>query len=216
MQTTLRYAGEVTRVSADAEVERRARRYWYEDGLAEIGLGIVFGAVGLALAMQTAAAGGPFAPLGVILMVLVVPLGMLALHRGIRASKERLTYPRTGYVAYRRPAAGRRLLLVLVLLLGLVAARSVAADIPARVIVVQALTMAALLLVPALRFGVFRFYVLATVAVTTGWLVLLVNASQTGRTALLCGGMAVALAVSGLWTLRSYLRATSLTDEPGR
>ncbi|MGB9799790.1 MAG: hypothetical protein ACPLUL_06830 [Thermanaerothrix sp.] len=91
---------------------RRPQRYWYADGLAEMAVGGIF----LLVALTSLAAGllppGPWQNLTpAILQALVIIGGVLGARVLVRTLKERITYPRTGWVTYRRPSSGRRWLL---------------------------------------------------------------------------------------------------------
>ena len=119
-------------------VARRTRRYWYEDGFAELASGglMLLAGFGLAAAYQAFlgwSAGSPDLGTRCLVAVLVVGVAQVlavvggrAMRGGIEAAKERVTYPRTGYVAYRQPRAKQRSLpekiglLALVSLLSLV------------------------------------------------------------------------------------------------
>ncbi|MHB1415211.1 MAG: hypothetical protein ACYC1C_08160, partial [Chloroflexota bacterium] len=87
---------------------RRTRRYWYEDGLTEMFTGAIFVLVGLSFVFEAYRLLGPFSPgfSALALPVLVVG-GGLAGRSLVRRIKERFIYPRTGYVAYRRPPGQR-------------------------------------------------------------------------------------------------------------
>ncbi|MBI4492733.1 MAG: hypothetical protein HY690_08090, partial [Chloroflexi bacterium] len=92
-------------------VEQRTRRYWYEDGLGELAIGCVVLLVGLLFLVEGLAPTGllpdHFSSLGLIVLVFG---GSWLANRVVATLKARLTYPRTGYVAYRRPTARRRIL----------------------------------------------------------------------------------------------------------
>ncbi len=98
-------------------VEQRARRYWFEDGLAEISGGAVFVLVGAYFlaqrAIETRLAGAASHRAANIAVNLVFPaliVGLaLAGRRLIKVAKDRFVHPRTGYVAFRRPSRGHRL-----------------------------------------------------------------------------------------------------------
>ena len=198
------------------EIERRTRRYWYEDGFAEIGLGVLFGALGLVLALEASASAGAVRVAAVAALTLLVFLGTLAVRRAIKTSKERLTYPRTGYVAYRRNSSNRRAILaVLVIVGGTGIAVGGSAAIPGRVLALQSLTLAAALLVPAYRLGLKRFYLLAAVAGVAGCAAVLLGAGEVSGGALVFGATGVATLLSGAWTLRSYLGQAGPADERG-
>ena len=193
----------------EADIERRTRRYWYEDGFVEIGMGILFAALGGLFVVGAVATTGALRALAVALSVLLVLLGALALRVAIRVTKERVTYPRTGYVAYRRPVSNSRVLIaVLVVVIGTSVSLAGSAGTPGRILALQTLTLAAALAVPALRFGLRRFYALAIATLAAGCVAASLGLSETGGSALLYGGAGVAIIVSGAWTLRSYIRHT--------
>ncbi len=198
------------------EIERRTRRYWYEDGFAEIGLGALFGALGLAFALEASASSGAVRVAAVATLTVLVFLGTLAVRGAIKTSKERLTYPRTGYVAYRRDSSSRRTILaVLVIVGGTTIALGASATTPARVLALQSLTLAAALLVPAYRLGLRRFYLLAAVAGSAGCAAVVLGAGEVSGSAVVFGATGVATLLSGAWTLRSYLGQAGPADERG-
>ena len=102
-------------------VARRTRRYWYEDGFAELASGglMLLAGIGLAAAYRIFAGlgrwvAGSHGRAGMVVLVVVIAAQALALIIGramrgeIQAAKERVTYPRTGYVAYRQPRPKQR------------------------------------------------------------------------------------------------------------
>jgi hypothetical protein len=88
----------VTTPSLVVEAERRAWRYWFDDGLPNLVFGIAFLAMAIYLHLEHHPAG----PLGVaeamffMLFYLVIVVGQ---KRIIEWLKAKITYPRTGYVA---------------------------------------------------------------------------------------------------------------------
>ena len=89
--------------------ERRARQYWYDDGLTEIGAGCIFLAIGaLFLAESFFPKGSLPASFSAIGIVLLVAGGIWIVSWGVKAAKARITYPRTGYVRYQRRQRSRR------------------------------------------------------------------------------------------------------------
>ncbi len=198
------------------EIERRTRRYWYENGFAEMGLGVLFGALGIVLALEASASAGAVRVAAVAALTLLVFLGTLAVRRAIKTSKERLTYPRTGYVAYRRNSSSNRTILAaLVIVGGTAISLGASAATPGRILALQSLTLAAVLLVPAYRFGLRRFYVLAAVAVIAGGAAEVLGAGEISGSALLFGATGIVTLFSGAWTLRSYLGRSRPADERG-
>jgi len=88
----------------------RSLQYWYVDGVSEIGTGIVvilmgcFNLVMLLLPKSTWTAW--LLGLGQPLLILAA---FLIMSRLIQAFKERVTYPRTGYVVYIKPKGNARI-----------------------------------------------------------------------------------------------------------
>jgi hypothetical protein len=93
-----------------AQIDRamqRAWRYWYEDGLTEIAVGGIFLAIGLLFLLEARLGSGAFASLSAIGVPAIVLGGSFLAKRVLATLKERLVYPRTGFVAY-RSRSGRR------------------------------------------------------------------------------------------------------------
>ncbi len=93
----------------EVEIDRvvqRTKRYWYDDGLAEMAGGLIFLCVGLlflAEGVLESRGGRELSTLG--LPVVLIGGGMLSRWL-LSVAKAKLVYPRTGYVSYRR--AGKR------------------------------------------------------------------------------------------------------------
>ncbi len=85
------------------EVIRKTKSYWYEDGLAEILAGLFFVAVCLLLlADWQTPAGSPWKAAWSPLLMVFTLVWVVGGRKAIGWLKERITYPRTGYVAYKR------------------------------------------------------------------------------------------------------------------
>lgn len=190
---------------------QRTRRYWYEDGLVEIAAGCIFVLIGLMFLVEAVSPPGALPPnFSSIGLIVIVFGGMWAARRLVAAAKERITYPRTGYVQFGQPPAPLR---------GATAA--VAIVMGALVAMLLALAPASLVVLPALQgiaVGVFilvaghrvalpRFYVLAVVSTLIGVILSLAGTSESLGAAIYYGLMGIALIISGVLTLVSYLRA---------
>jgi hypothetical protein len=96
------------------QAERQAQRYWYVDGLSEIAAGGVILVIALYYAVL-----GWVAPLGVsgwlmtVGQLMVLILSTVLARIVVLALKERITYPRTGYMVLRRGSQPKRILLSL-------------------------------------------------------------------------------------------------------
>ncbi len=98
------------------KIQLTTYRYWYEDGLADLGAGWVFALLGILFLLQALAPAGPLAGMSAILLPLVVIGGVLTAGWAIAGLKARITYPRTGYVSYPQPTRRRRWLTALLAL----------------------------------------------------------------------------------------------------
>lgn len=100
------------------EIQKKALQYWYVDGLSELGTGFVFIFIGLTYWLGRTLQ-QPFAGLFLGFGQPIVQVGtMLVIYWLIRWAKQKVTYPRTGYLSYRRDKeqnSTRRRLLVLIL-----------------------------------------------------------------------------------------------------
>ena len=192
---------------------RRAARYWYEDGLAEIGVGLLFLLVAAWFAVEGLAPAGSLPPWFSALGLPVIVLGgMFAFGLLVRVIKQRLTYPRTGYVAYPRTPPLRRWLagviggaISFLLVLFLAARPDWMTALPA----LQGAAIAAILLLLSVRSGVLRLAVEGLLALGAGLIVSLASVGTSIGAALVFGTTGVASLISGIFVLAHYLRTTS-------
>lgn len=200
-------------MNTEIDIERRIRRYWLEDGLAELGIGCLFAVVGLAFVVGALSSNDTARAVAVAAILAVVGIGAIASHFLIKAVKERVTYPRTGYVEYRRSGSRVRYVaavaIVAVLSGSAVAAQGGAVN---RTLALQALTLAVTLCVPAYRFGLLRFYVLAAATLAAGAIAWVAALDEVAGSALIYGSAGLLLLLSGGWTLRGYLRRAGEPD----
>lgn len=196
------------------QVVRRTYRYFYDDGLAEIAIGLLFMAVGGVLLLW-ATIDSP-SLLGLALAIglpLVILGGTFLLKSGIRRLKERLTYPRTGYVAYRQkePAHGRWLVMAVALLLAI--AGLIWPSFLGRMQIAVGGLLGTVLFFLGYRVGLWRFYVDGVLALILGFGLALLGLDEVLSTALTFLGAGLALLVGGVLTLISYLNRHPKIDE---
>lgn len=197
------------------KVIRRTHRYWYEDGLAETATGCMFVLCGLfLLMMRFLRPGSPLACIVAIGFTGLVAFGGLAVSRVVKTVKERVTYPRTGYVSYRHPGSSGRLYIVgasvgiALAVLGIILSKVHAPTWLGSIAIVQGLILGAGLLYMGYRLGLTRFYALAFLSVLIGVVVSLNGFDDTLGSAAHFGEMGFVLTASGLFTLRAYLSQT--------
>ena len=194
-------------------VIQRTQRYWYVDGLGEIAVGLLLLFFGLSFALfdlvqnetlsMALAVGQPF------VFLLLWWLG----GKAVRYFKERLTYPRTGYVALpRKKKPLSRLILAALIaavvggLVGLLQAVSSNSQLVMPVAVALLLAFSVALI--ARRFGLLRFYLLAGYTFLLGLLAVLLPLSETQQNVFIFSMFGLGWAVSGAVTLARYLGST--------
>jgi hypothetical protein len=202
------------------KVIQRTHRYWYEDGLNEIAAGGMFVLCGLFLLMMySVPPGSLLAPVLVVAFIILVAFGGLFISRAVKAIKNRVTYPRTGYVSYRRPESNRRRRIIAASLgigIGVLGIVLSIADAPTWLMsmpMVQGLIIGAALLYIGRRLGLTRFYALAFISALIGVVVALNGFDDALGSAAYFGEMGLVLTASGLFTLRAYLSQPRLPVE---
>jgi hypothetical protein len=202
------------------QVEQRVKRYWYDDGISEMAGGLMFVLLGLYFWGQGMLAEGSLAQIllesGLIIVLLV---GAFASRWLVNTLKERLTYPRTGYVAYRKKTEQiKRTRIVVGIVAALVASFSVVlANIVGSFAWMPALSGllvgAILAFLRARGTGINRFYMLAALSVGLGLVLSLSGLPDGFSLGLFYGLMGVCFILSGALTLRSYLQENPLPQE---
>jgi hypothetical protein len=198
------------------EIEQRTRQYWYVDGLAEIFIGLLLAVMGLVmLAPELLPAGSWLRLIAVAAMVAIIIVGGRLGGRLVKSVKARVTYPRTGYVNYRRLSRPRRLRNFLILLpiaalwtaVILIFGQGLIAWIP----LIDGLILGAILWVAGM--GLLRFYLLAGLSLLTGGILAYLQISGVSGQALFNFIMGLCLAISGTITLIHYLSQTSTPED---
>lgn len=196
-----------------AQAPRRTAGYWYADGLVELGTGLL---LVLMAAMFTLDALAPAGSLPAGFSALWLPLillgGMLLLSLVLRAVKRRLTFPRTGYVAYERTRPARKVLagliggLVSLSLVLLLASRpGWLSALPA----VQGGVVALVWFFLSYRIGAWRLALVGLASLAAGLAASLAALPPSIGAAAVFGTTGLASLVSGALVLAHYLRTTS-------
>jgi hypothetical protein len=194
------------------ESQRRAIRYFYADGTFEYGFGLLFLILAGYFYAETHAIGWLSAIVDVSLVVVLI-CGAYLIKFLTRKLKERITYPRTGYVSYRRETGIKRGWRIV---LGFIVGGIVAGGI-SLLVSNQDIKIAILTLISGTLFGlvlsflgwrtsVRRFYMLgllsAVMGVTMAFSGLGFYPSLVGYYA----GFAVVLFLTGTCVLLTYMR----------
>ncbi len=190
---------------------QQTRRYWYVDGLTELATGALLVVVGVFFIILGMIVPSTFANwlngLGLPALILV---GGIAGRWAVNRLKERLTYPRTGYVAFRQPRVGLKLLTIVV---GMMVAVILAVAIfqlkyTWLVNATPAVMSAIMIALVGQRFGLRRFYWLAGYTLLLSLPLALLQVSDKFVVAIFIGGCGLGFLVSGGLTLRNYLNTT--------
>jgi hypothetical protein len=199
------------------ELQQRTKRYWYTDGLHEIAFGFICLVLSLYfLAQVLLPQDSMLANLLTAGFVLLV-LGSAFLTRWILTNiKERLTYPRTGYVSYAKPGARQNWLtaiLGMLIAILLVAFFTTHPASMAWMSAVSGLVFAAVWAAMGYRLGLSRFYLLAGAALIFGAVPTLTGMQEILGLVTFYGLIGLAMSASGGLTLKSYLEHTQPATE---
>lgn len=196
-------------------VTQRAKRYWYDDGLVEMSGGVIFALIGLLFLSELF--GPPWQGISALALPAVIIGGALVARRAVAAVKERLTYPRTGYVAYVRQRGLRtRAATAVVAVVVSVAVSFLIARVPAALAwmpALQGLVIAAALFYSGYSLGLGRFLVLAVVSAVAGVGAALAGLGDVAGSGAYFLVLGLAMFAAGGYALRRYLYATGPAGE---
>lgn len=194
------------------KIEKRAVQSFYDDGLFEISLGLIFLLLGGYYFAQTVLEKtSTLDALLNILFVLVIVSAAFLVNRVLRFLKRRITYPRTGYVEFKKKVQSPKRRAASAIVGGLIGASlaalygispSVRTLLPA----LNGILFAIVVLVIANKVGLVRYFVLAAVSVIIGLGITAARIGDAEGVSLYYGLFGAAVVVSGLATLIIYLR----------
>jgi hypothetical protein len=82
-------------------IQKQTFRYYYEDGLVELAVGILFTIIGLdTFVISSSAPGSPLAITAWVLLPILTIGGIIGVQNFVKVIKERHVHPRTGYIEY--------------------------------------------------------------------------------------------------------------------
>ena len=194
------------------QVEKRVKRYWYSDGIAELASGGMFLLLGLYFGILAYFEEGSL--ISVILqvsMLLVFVGGAFGVRWLVNTLKSRLTYPRTGYVEYRgKDSDSRKRRLVIVVSAMIVSAASIVLidyirGMESMVFITGMLVGIIFIALRGKSAGLKRFYALGSLAIGLGIVLAYSGFPQIYTLTLFYGLLGVAILISGGLVLRRYL-----------
>ena len=202
------------------QVERRVKRYWYTDGIAEISSGGMFLLLGLYFGVQ-----GYFGETSLVSVVLQVSMvllmigGIFGVRWLVNTLKARLTYPRTGFVEYRvneKSARTRRYIVIGVaftIAIASILLVDLIRDLDSMVLVSGLLVGVIFIALRGKSSGLKRFYVLGGMAILLGIVLAFSGLSQAYNLGLFYGLLGIATIISGGLVMRHYLQENPLPPE---
>jgi hypothetical protein len=195
---------------------RRAQNYWFTDGLTEIGFAVICLVLSIYFFGQATLTPGSilYRILDVGFLLILLVSGIVT-RRLVTYFKERLTYPRTGYVSYRPPKSIHfigAVILAFILSSMLVVLFASSEISPAYMPAASGILIGAALTFTAYRYGLLRFYLLAAISAILGTGLGLSGAEDMYGLSLYYGFMGLALIISGLLVLRDYLIKSEPTE----
>ncbi|MFN2189507.1 MAG: hypothetical protein ACK2T3_12150 [Candidatus Promineifilaceae bacterium] len=196
-------------------IVKDTQRYLYDDGLVEIATGLLVLLVGLGL-FSWMAFTDISSVLGVVLIVtllLLAVVGGYLIKKAVEAVKERITYPRTGYVAYKQeePRRGRLIVMAAALLASLVIL--LLPEELSRMCTIVGAMLGIVLVILGYRLAITRFYVVGFVAIAAGLVMSYLFEEEALGTAVTLMISGAALILSGAAALMQYLQKHPEIDE---
>jgi hypothetical protein len=200
----------------DKELDRFKKdtiRYWFEDGLSDIVIGSLFFIVGgLTVLQGLLEPGSALTGFYGMLIFVVILAGTPLSRRLIRTLKERFTYPRTGYIAYKAPSSLQRIVsLILAIIFSIIVLLLVIASSLSQITwlpTILGIMLAAILSLIGYRNAVIRYQLMAVGVAGIGFLLSLFNAVEWLSIGIMLSSCGLALMLSGLITLFRYLHNT--------
>jgi len=202
------------------DVEQRVKRYWYSDGIAELSLGGMFLLLGIYFGLQGYFGEGSRA--SVIMQVglfVIVFAGIVGVQWVVNTLKARLTYPRTGYVEYRKGGQDmkQRRNIVMGVALALVAASIILYDffgnLDSMILGTGVMVGAVFIALRGKSTGVTRFYVVGVFSILLGVGLSIDKLPQEYNLALFYCFLGIAVMISGGLVLRRYLNENPMPTE---
>ena len=194
------------------EIRKRTYRYYYEDGLVEIAIGLQFLVIGLALwVVRDWLEGAAYALVVSAGLVLLIWQGALGVKFLVTRLKTEITYPRTGVVHYQTQNDRRPWRLVI----AIAAIVLVSFFLPEGLIqmpVMVGTMMAVILFNIGGRVSLRRFQIVALLPMLAGiWSMIRgwEEVRGVGFSFVICG---VTLILTGAWTFRRYLKENPLVE----
>jgi hypothetical protein len=188
------------------ELRRQTFRYYYQDGLVELAVGLLFLVIGLdTWLISSVPSGTTLATAAWILLPLLTIGGVFGVQRLVIKLKERWVYPRTGYVEYGAKPSPYRWLVVGASLVLVVATFVLPYPVLDKMSVIGGVLLFIILASIGVQIGLGRLVVVAGLALASGILFAFITDGEVVGITLTFAVTGAALMLAGGWGLQSYL-----------
>ena len=193
-------------------LQKKALQYWWIDGLAELGFAIEMIIIGLYFVLLQQIHSEPWTVIAASVgMPLVFLVTFFSAGKVVLYVKEKITFPRTGYVRYpKRKAVSRKRRIIVGLVIGFVTAVTVNLareflGVNAQWIVVALIMMMGMIYIGYLV-EVYRYYVIGVLIFLWGISMIWMTIPSGYEYAWLFGGIGLINLISGLAVFLRYLK----------
>jgi len=198
-------------------ISRRTREYWLEDGLGEIVGAAVFLLIGLFSLLEGMTEPGFWRCVTGIAAMLAIGAGPWLARPVIKKLKNRLTYPRTGYVAYRMPSKQKRLLSMIIAAFVTLVVVALLMQRPevslAWIPLIEGIAVGGYLYYVGYKHNLLRFQVQAVIALSLGATLSFAGVGDLIGVGLFFLIMGMVVLAAGSMTLRKYLQSSPTPQE---
>jgi MFS family permease len=200
------------------KIEKRTVQSFYSDGLAEIAIGLIFLLLGGYFFAQAVVPEGSAlgSALSVLFVLVIVSSGFLV-SRILRFLKRRITYPRTGYVAFKKKEQSPKRRVATMIIGGIIggslaALYGLSPSLKTLFPALNGILFAVAVLLIASKVGLTRFYILAAASAVIGFAVTAAGVGNIKGVSLYYGLFGAAVIISGLAFLAIYLRKSARVE----
>lgn len=193
-------------------IMKRPIRYWYEDGLGELITGMIFLFVGGYMLVQGLVENGLLQAIFGILSMIIIGGSPFIGRYLIRKIKERVVYPRTGYVKYSVTVSTGRIISIIIAALvtvGLVVMVAFFSEVLYWLPLIEGVVVGGLLLYQASQIGMVRLYIEVVASIILGAGISITEFGNTIGSGLYFSSFGLVLLIAGGVALIRYLRRTS-------
>jgi hypothetical protein len=201
--------------SNDLNLDKLAKRpiqYWFEDGIGEFVMGVLYFLIGVNFYLQATITSPQIKAILSLVSVLIIGGGVIITRKLIGRIKERIIYPRTGYVSYPKRTRKTKIAIVIVSLVAVavftifLGKSSNSFDWTS--IVISGIC-GALMLYQAIQTGVSRLYAESILAMLIGIVIAFLNMGGMFSSGIFFISFSIVLMVSGGYAFVYYLKKSS-------